>query len=233
MTLKAVLFDMDGVLCATVEYHYRSWKTVTDEYGIPFTFQDNEKLLGLTRRRSLEVILDGRDFSEEEKEKMLRRKNEQFSTFITQMGPGDLLPGVLNLLQEIRASGVRMAVASASRNTAPILRQLGIVSYMDVICDGNLIKNSKPAPDVFLQAAAALGVVPGSCLVVEDSRPGIQAALGAGMCAIGLGPISRVGLAHAVFSSLSGVNFRTLQDVYGLWNAAQRPDKPANMWMID
>lgn len=217
MALEAVIFDMDGVLTATVEYHYQSWKRISEEYGLPFSRQINDKLRGLTRRRSLEVILDGREFSEQEKETMLRRKNEIFHDLIREMNRSNLLEGVDRLLGEIRAAGLQIGVASASRNAALILDHLQIEEYVEALGDGNSVQRSKPEPDVFFFTAKKLGVVPQDCLVIEDSRAGIRAAKAAGMCVVGLGPEERVGGADAVFPDLSGVGLEDLHSVYNMW----------------
>lgn len=216
MPLRAVIFDMDGVLTATVEPHYRSWKEVLDLYRIPFTRQDNEKLLGLTRRRSLEVILGERKLPEAQIQEILQRKNEVYLQYVQRMGPGDLLPGVARLLAELREQRIRVGVASASRNTLPVLQNLGIVASIDALADGNTVARSKPAPDVFLQAAAALGVDPGDCIAIEDSSAGVQAARSAGMCVVGLGSPGRVSHAHAIFPDLANVRVDDLVEVYAL-----------------
>lgn len=219
MSLHAVIFDMDGVLCATDEYHYQSWKEVVSEYGIPFTRQDNQKLLGLTRRRSLETLLNGRRLTDHHKNDILRRKNEVFLEMVKRMDAKDLLPGVKELLVELAASGLRMGVASASRNSRPVLAQLGIDTFMNAVCDGNTVLQSKPAPDVFLETAGALEVPPAECMVVEDSQAGVLAARAAGICVIGLGPESRVRGAAAVFPSLEGVSLNILRQIHSTWSS--------------
>lgn len=214
MPLQAVIFDMDGVLTDTVEFHYLSWKKVVSQYGVPFTRLENEKLLGLTRRRSLEVLLGERSFSEQQIQAILQRKNEYFLEFVSQMNPAHLLPGVNRLLSELSTARMRIGVASASRNTRLVLKQLGVYNFMHAILDGNSMLPSKPAPDIFLAAASALQVQPQACLVLEDSASGIQAALAAGMCVVGLGPVRRVSQAHAVFSDLTEVCLKELRSVY-------------------
>jgi beta-phosphoglucomutase len=223
--LKAVIFDMDGVLCATDDYHFHSWKEVISGYGIPFTRQDNHKLRGLTRRRSLETLLNGRSISEKQFNEILKQKNQVFLEMVKGMGEKDLLPGVKKLLDELVENNLRIGVASASRNTGPVLKQLGIDAYMDTVCDGNTIRRSKPAPDVFLETAGALNVLPSECLVLEDSHAGVQAAQAAGMCVVGLGPEARLQGAAAVFPSLEGVSLVLLQKIHSAWisSPAQSP----------
>jgi beta-phosphoglucomutase len=224
--LKAVIFDMDGVLCATDEYHFHSWKEVVSSYGIPFTRQDNHKLLGLTRSRSLETLLNGRRLSEKQFNEILKQKNQVFLEMVKEMGEKDLLPGVKKLLDELVENNLRIGVASASRNTGPVLNQLGIDTYMDAVCDGNTIQRSKPAPDVFIETARALHVPTSQCLVLEDSQAGIQAARAAGICVVGLGPEMRLHGAPAIFPSLEGVSLDLLQKIHSVWisSRAQSPD---------
>jgi kojibiose phosphorylase len=221
MRLMAVIFDMDGVLTDTVESHFRSWQQVCAQYCVPFTRRDNEKLLGLTRRASLEAILDGRSFPEEQIQEMLRLKNRYFLELIEGMTPRNLLPGVEELLVELGAAGTRIGVASASRNVRVVLRKLGIAHYMQALNDGTSPARSKPAPDAFLSTAHALKVEPTACLAIEDSRAGVQAALLAGMCAVGIGPQDRVGQAQKVFPCLLGVHLADLERIYEKWRAAQ------------
>ena len=220
MPLNAVIFDMDGVLCATDDLHFHSWKEAISRYGIPFTRQDNHKLLGLTRRRSLETLLNGRRLSEKQFNEILKQKNQVFLEMVNKMGEKDLLPGVKKLLDELVENNLRIGVASASRNTGPVLKQLGIDAYMDAVCDGNTIRRSKPAPDVFLETAAALNIPPSECLVLEDSQAGVQAARAAGICVVGLGPEARFQDATAVLPRLEGVSLDLLQKIHSAWSSS-------------
>lgn len=214
MSLNAVIFDMDGVLIDTFEYHFRSWKKVFDEQHIPFSRQDNQKLLGLTRRRSLELILGEKIIPEERMQEILHWKNAIFLELISSVGPDNLSPGVGDLLQELSTVRIPLAVASASRNARLILQKLGIGDYFQVIVDGNAVLSSKPAPDVFLHAARQLDEEPVNCLVIEDSAAGVQAALSVGMCVAGVGPPHRVGRAHAILPDLAGLRLKDLLSIY-------------------
>jgi kojibiose phosphorylase len=220
MTLRAVIFDMDGVLTDTVEAHFRSWQQVCAEYELPFDRRLNEKLLGLTRSRSLAVILNGRELPEDVRQQILKKKNEAFLAMVAQMSAADLLPGVQSLLEGLRQAGLRVGVASGSRNARIVLRQLGVDRYLDGVVDGSQAR-SKPAPDIFLRAAGLLGVAAWECLAVDDSRAGVASALAAGMCVLGLGPAGRVAEAHAALPSLRGVQVKDLERMYREWRASE------------
>ncbi|MBE9507052.1 MAG: beta-phosphoglucomutase, partial [Chloroflexi bacterium] len=208
--IKAIIFDLDGVLTNTSEYHYRAWKRLADEEGIPFTRADNERLRGVSRRRSLELLLGEREASEEQAQEMMARKNRYYQEFIQQVTPDCMLPGALELLHECRQAGVEVAIGSASKNTRAVVERLGIGHLVDAIADGYSVTRQKPAPDLFLRAAEMLGVPPERCVVVEDAASGVEAAKAAGMWAVGLGPVERVGAADLVFPDLAGV---TLDDI--------------------
>jgi beta-phosphoglucomutase len=208
--VKAIIFDLDGVLTNTSEYHYRGWRQLADELGIPFDRQRNEALRGVSRRRSLELLLDGRSVTEEQMEEWMARKNGTYVALIQQMTPADILPGALDLLNELRQSDIKIGIASASKNTYTVLNRLQLRDRVDGVSDGYSVEHQKPAPDLFLHCARQLEVDPGEAIVVEDAASGVEAALSGGFWTVGLGPEERVGRAHVVFSSLEGVH---LQDV--------------------
>lgn len=212
--LRAVIFDMDGVLTDTVKYHFLSWKKVCDEFGLPFTREDNDKLRGLNRTESLEVLLAGRPLLEKQKAEMLRLKNAHFLDSLKHIGPEDICTGVLELIKELRQAGIRIGVASSSRNARPVLKRLGIISLIEAIGDGSSVKKLKPEPDIFLYTASSLQVNPPQCMVFEDSEAGVKAGLAAGMCVVGLGPVERLRGAHAVYPDLSGVKLNDLLEVF-------------------
>ena len=197
MPLKAVIFDLDGVITDTAEYHFQGWKRLADEEGIPFDRADNEQLRGVSRRESLRRILQDRPLSEERMLEMMRRKNRYYQEMLEQISSHDLLPGVEALLAELDTSGVPYAIASASRNAREVVQRLGIGERLAAIADGSSVPRTKPAPDLFRFAAAQLNRPPHCCLVVEDAAAGVAAALRAGMPALALGPEER-------FSELDG-----------------------------
>jgi beta-phosphoglucomutase len=205
VAIRAFIFDLDGVLTDTAEYHYRGWKRLADELGIPFTREENEALRGIPRRGSLMLILRERQYPEEQILEMMERKNLYYLEFIRQITPRDLLPGARELLEEIRAAGLKSALGSASRNAPQVVERLGIADLLDTISDGHSVAQQKPAPDLFLHAAAQLGLTPAECVVVEDAAAGIEAAHAGGFRSVGLGPRERVGKAELVLPSLEGV----------------------------
>lgn len=211
MLLKAVIFDLDGVITDTSELHYLAWKRLADEEGLVFNRAVNERLRGVSRRDSLEIILDGWSPPAAVVEEMMERKNRYYVALLDSLSAANLLPGVLTLLDELRAAGILVALGSASRNAPAVLQSLAIADRFDVIADIATVDRSKPAPDLFLKAAELAGVSPAFCAVVEDAAAGVEAALSAGMWAVGIGPVERVGNAHAVFPSLEGVGLAQVQ----------------------
>lgn len=208
--IKAFLFDLDGVLTDTSEFHYLAWQRLADEEGLPFSRLDNEALRGVSRRESLTVLLKGSNISDETAQAWMDRKNSYYLELVNRMTPANLLPGAVNLLAELRAAGIRIAIASASKNAPLVLERLKIGPAIDAVVDGNTPARSKPAPDLFLTAAQALEVLPDDCIVVEDAAVGIAAGIAAGMHTLGLGPVERVGAAGMVLPSLEGVRLEEI-----------------------
>lgn len=211
LDIKGVIFDLDGVLTDTAEYHYRGWQRLADEEGIPFNREANEALRGLSRRDSLIALLGERSVTEEKMLEMMERKNNYYVQSIQEISPKDLLPGAIELLDELKQAGIKIAIGSASKNARDVIEKLGIADRVDAISDGHSVTRSKPAPDLFLHAAAQLNLEPGQCVVVEDAASGVEAAKAAGMWTIGLGPADRVGAANVVLPSLEGVSWSNLQ----------------------
>mgnify|MGYP002542297851 CR=1 FL=1 len=186
---NAVIFDLDGVICHTDKYHYQAWKAVADELGIYFDEEINNRLRGVSRMESFEIILERYEgeMSEEEKECWTTKKNDIYKELLKNMSPADLSAEVKETLDNLRANGYKLAIGSSSKNARFILGQLGLGEYFDAISDGNNISKSKPDPEVFLRAAEFLGEKPEDCYVVEDAYAGIDAAKSAGMQAVGIG----------------------------------------------
>lgn len=187
--MKAFIFDLDGVIVSTDGLHYRAWKALADEEGIYFDEKINDRLRGVSRMASLEIILERatRSYTEDEKVAMAEKKNSVYRELLKVLTPADCFEGVRETLAALRAKGYKLAIGSSSKNTRTILEKIGYGDYFDAISDGNNIKNSKPDPEVFLKAAEYLGLAPEDCYVVEDAEAGIEAALAGGFTAIGVG----------------------------------------------
>jgi beta-phosphoglucomutase len=208
---KAIIFDLDGVLTDTSEYHYLSWKRLADEEGIPFTRQDNdEHLRGVSRKESLTYLLKGRKVSDAQFQEMMERKNRYYQEMIKTMTPKDLVEGGRQLLEEIRQAGIKIAVASGSKNAHTVLDLLQIMDLLDDVADGNSVSNSKPAPDIFVYAAGMVHIPTSESLVVEDADAGIESAKAGGMQALGIGPAERFHRADKVLPSLANKHLQDL-----------------------
>jgi beta-phosphoglucomutase len=193
MKYKGIIFDLDGVICHTDKYHYQAWKALADEMGIYFDEIINNRLLGVSRMESLEIILERYDgiISETEKAIMAEKKNELYRELLKNMSVKDLSSEVKETLHKLREKGARLAIGSSSKNAIFILGQIGLEDYFDAISDGNNILKSKPDPEVFLKASAFIGLSPEECLVVEDAAAGIEAAQKGGFDSAGIGEASR------------------------------------------
>ncbi len=189
MNYKAVIFDLDGVICHTDKYHYQAWKQIADELGIYFDESINNRLRGVSRMESFEIILERseRTFSDGEKETYAGKKNEVYKELLKNMTPADLSAEVRSTLEELRNRGMGLAIGSSSKNAGFILSRLGLDGFFDAVSDGNNITRSKPDPEVFLKAAEYLGEKPEDCLVVEDAQAGLMAAKAGGMDCAGIG----------------------------------------------
>lgn len=197
MKYKAIIFDLDGVLCSTDHCHYFAWKKIADEIGVDFDEIMNNRLRGIGRMESLEILLGHRsgEFLEEVKKGFAEKKNELYCQLIKEMSPEDLSPEVKTTLDQIKAQGIKVAIGSSSKNAKLILKQIGLENYFDAISDGNNITRSKPDPEVFLKASEYLGINPQSCLVVEDAKAGLEAALAANMDCAAIGDATEYKLA--------------------------------------
>ena len=189
MKYKAIIFDLDGVICSTDEYHYLAWKALADRLGIPFDRRINNRLRGVSRMESLEIVLEQspKAFSEAEKAELAGTKNALYRELLSQMSEDDLSDEVRNALEALRARGSKLAIGSSSKNTPFILERIGLAGFFDAVSDGNNITRSKPDPEVFLKAAEMLALPPSECLVVEDAHAGVEAAVAGGFDCAAMG----------------------------------------------
>ncbi len=212
MHISACIFDLDGVIVDTAKYHYLAWKRLTDQLGIHFTAEDNERLKGVSRMASLEIILEIGNMNIDESLKLeyATLKNKWYTDYISKMTPADILPGCRKFIKELRNADIRTAIGSASRNTPMILERVGILDLFDAVADGNIVSKAKPDPEVFIKAAELVRVKPPDCVVFEDAVAGVQAALNAGMMCIGIGSPRILTEAHFVIPGLNKMNISKL-----------------------
>ncbi|MFB2838176.1 beta-phosphoglucomutase [Floridanema evergladense] len=222
-TIKGVIFDLDGVITDTAGYHYLAWQKLADEEYLSFDLPINEALKDLPRREALLLLLGDRQVSEAKFHEMMICKNRYYLEFIQNFSPADLLPGVSNLLDELKANNIKIAITSSSKNAKEVLQRLGIADKVDAIADGYSVIKPKPAPDTFLHAAFQLNLTPSECLVIEDAESGIIAAKAGGMSVVGLGSIERVGNAHLVLENLEQVNWQNLVEKFSHIQKSQLP----------
>lgn len=204
-SIQAFIFDLDGVITDTAEYHYLAWKRLADEEGLDFTRDDNDALRGVSRRESLMRLLKGRTVAEDQIQAWMQRKNEYYKSFLDTISPDHCLPGVKRFLDETRASGIKIALGSASKNARTVIERLQLGAYFSVIGDGFAVIHSKPAPDLFIWAAGGLGVPVDQAVVFEDAEAGIDAAKAAGCRTVGIGS-ANVNHADLVLSGLENIS---------------------------
>ena len=218
MAIKLCIFDLDGVICDTAKYHYLAWKELADEMQIPFTLKDNERLKGVSRMASLEIILSfgiQEVLSDEEKEALATRKNGRYVEMISQMEKDEILPGVKDFLNELRQRGIKIALGSASKNTGIIMERLGLREAFDYIVDGTMIVNTKPDPEVFVKSMEYYGLQPEECIVFEDAAAGIEAGHRGGMRCVGIGKKEDLPEADYLIPGFAGVSFDTILEALG------------------
>ena len=189
MKYKGIIFDLDGVICSTDEYHYLAWKGFADRLGIPFDRERNNLLRGVSRMASLDIILEKSDktYTDEEKAAFAEEKNTLYRELLGLMSPADLSDDVKDTLKALRKTDLKLAIGSSSKNTPFILERIGLKDFFDAVADGNCITHSKPHPEVFLKAASMIGFIPQNCLVVEDAHAGVEAAKAGGFNCAAMG----------------------------------------------
>ena len=210
MNYKGIIFDLDGVICHTDKYHYQAWKKLADRLGIYFDETINNRLRGVSRMESLNIILERADktYTEQEKEAFATEKNEVYKELLKQMTPEELSPEVKDTLEELRNRGILLSIGSSSKNAGFILNRLGLGDFFDAVSDGNNISHSKPDPEVFLKAAEFLQLPASECLVVEDAEAGLLAAKNGGMDSAAIG--------DAVKSDLPQYKLKTFSDLLNI-----------------
>jgi len=214
-TIKACIFDLDGVIVDTAVYHYKAWKRLANELGFDLTVEQNEKLKGVSRMRSLELILQwgGITKTPEEQEALAAKKNAWYVEMISHMTPDEILPGAKEFVVACRDAGLKTALGSASKNSGTILDKVGIAELFDAVIDGNKVSKPKPDPEVFLAAAEELNIAPANCVVFEDAIAGVEAAKNGGMKAVGIGSPEVLNEADLV---VSGLDKMSLEKLYTL-----------------
>lgn len=215
MTKKAFIFDLDGVIVDTAKYHYLAWQKIAQQLGIEFTPEHNEELKGVSRVRSLDIILalGNIEASQEDKDKWLVQKNDEYLSFLVNMDESEILPGVLPVLNFLKENNQKIVLGSASKNARPILEKAKIIDFFDAIVDGNDVSNAKPDPEVFLQGAKKVGFPNEKCIVFEDSVAGIQAANIAGMISVGIGKSHILHEAQFVFPDFTYIDLNFIQNL--------------------
>lgn len=213
MSCKAVIFDLDGVLVSTSELHYKAWKFIAAKQGVPFGREDNEKFKGVSRKDCVRML-----FPNEEDDGVLQNlaneKNDYYCELVNTLTPQDVFPGTRELIEDLKAYGIKTAIGSVSKNTSAVLNKLEIKELFDAIIDGNCVKFSKPSPDVFLYAAGRLNVHPENNVVVEDSAAGIEAACTAGMKTIGIGSCNILSKANFVVDRIGELTLQSFEKLY-------------------
>ena len=211
--IEACIFDLDGVICDTAKYHFYAWRRLADELGFEFTKEDNERLKGVSRMDSLEILLSigNKTFSSSEKMELAYKKNNWYKEYIEKMKEDEILPGVIPFLEELKKNKIKIALGSVSKNAGIIIDRLNIRKYFDSIIDGNKVKNAKPDPEVFLKASYELEAAPEKCVVFEDAKAGIEAAINADMKSVGIGSPEILNKANLVIPGFTNISIEILK----------------------
>ena len=213
--IKAVIFDLDGVIVDTAHYHFIAWKRLADELGVPFEEHDNERLKGVSRMQSMDIILElgALHISMDRKAQLADKKNTWFVEFVEKMKPSEIFPGVKQLLEELKSQGIKIALASSSKNARRVIELLQIENEFDAVVDGTMIVHTKPDPEIFLLASTMINVPASQCVVFEDAEAGVEAALAAGMKCVGVGSTEQLGKANRVVKRTADFKSAELQQL--------------------
>jgi beta-phosphoglucomutase len=211
-TISACIFDLDGVVVDTAKYHYIAWKKIANDLGFDFTEEDNERLKGVSRMTSLDILLEigGVELDQETKLKLADKKNKNYLEYILKMTPDEILPGVKDFFRELKSKEIKIALGSASKNAMTILNQLELTDFFDAIVDGTHVSKAKPDPEVFLKGAELLNTDPANCVVFEDAEAGVEAAINGGMKCVGIGSPEVLGKANMVIPGFIGFSVARL-----------------------
>ncbi len=209
MKIKGCIFDLDGVIVDTAKYHYLAWKELAEKLGFNFSEKDNEKLKGVSRMHSLDILLETgkKDFDKKTKLKFAENKNKKYLEYILKMTPEEILPGVIDFLEDLQNKNIKIALGSASKNAMTILNRLKLKNYFEIVIDGTKVSKAKPDPEVFLKAAEELKVKPGECIVFEDAEAGIEAAINGKFKCVGIGSPKTLSKADYVISNFKNITF--------------------------
>ncbi len=215
MNQKCFIFDLDGVIVDTAKYHFLAWQKLAQQLGIDFTPEHNEQLKGVSRVRSLDIILSLGNFeaTQEDKNKWLVQKNEDYLSYLVNMDESEILPGVIPVLAFLKEKNQKIVLGSASKNAKPILEKAKIIDFFDAVVDGNDVSNAKPDPEVFLQGAKKVNFPPEKCIVFEDSVAGIQAANIGGMTSVGIGDEAVLNEADYVFPDFTHIDLNFIENL--------------------
>jgi beta-phosphoglucomutase len=215
MIVKACIFDLDGVVVDTAKYHFLAWKRLADMLHVEFTAEDNERLKGVSRMESLDIILEigGMKPGKPEKQEYAELKNRWYNEYIDEMTPAEILPGCVEFIADLKDAGIRTAIGSASKNTPTILERVGLANTFEAVADGNVVQKAKPDPEIFLTAASMLGISPSDCAVFEDAAAGIEAGLAAGMLCIGVGSETILKNAHYIIPGIYRMSLEKLREI--------------------
>jgi beta-phosphoglucomutase len=214
--ISACLFDLDGVIVETDKYHFLAWSVLAKELDIPFDQNDNERLKGVSRMASLDIVLGLGHISMNtyQKSSLAQKKNDIYRAYLSELSEKSILPGVVDLIETLKLNDIKIGIGSSSKNANLILNQVGLINQFDTIVDGSMVKNSKPEPDIFLLGAKKLNIKPEACLVIEDAAAGVLAAKAANMLCVGVGTENQLHEADLIVSNLTQLSMEKINSLF-------------------